>query len=79
MTRKVINVTFQIETNDYDKFLEAIAKYEECEKDDVTNDDILEYISNHVTEEQFHSKSDVFSIMGTDTDGPFIEYIDTNS
>lgn len=69
-----ISIEFDIVVNDIDGFRKEISEYSGSEIENITNDDISEYFENHINPAR--SKSDSFEIVGGDTDGWFVNYIE---
>ena len=72
---KTLTASFNIFIKD--DFMEAVAKYVGSSVDEITSDDIYEYISDHIKDAT--SKVDTFAIEGGDTDGRFICSLETDN
>ena len=71
MSRVTAKVTFEIEIPDKRSFLEAVARYYEEDIQDITDDDVHEFIDHHLNK-RLTSTSNTFNVMGIETDGPFL-------
>ena len=69
--RTVLRTSFLVEIDNTDDFLDKVASYMSTPKNELSDDDILEYIDSNVSLCRSKSPS-IFKIMGADTDGPFL-------
>jgi hypothetical protein len=67
-----MNIAFAI-CYDEDNLEKEVAKYTEKEKEDITTEDVIEYLNRNIKPARTMSES--FQIEGGDTDGWFVQGI----
>ena len=66
-----IECTFRVFVTDEEEFKKQVAEYAECEPDEITEENIAEFIREKINPAS--SNSTAFQVEGGDTDGWFVD------
>lgn len=65
--QKIIRAEIGIQIKDVERFMNYLASYYDCEKAEVTDDMVHEFLDDHI--EARSTVIDLFRVVGGDTDG----------